>query len=172
MNWYPSAPPGWYPDPSGQPANRWWDGVRWTPHVQPWSPPAKRQSTAWIATALGGCAAFIGTFLPWVHVILLGTLNLFQVMGRGSVSAILALCVLGGAFAVALIGFLERSTTRANLSSAALAIAISTAALAGVWGIALDADVRNAAGLASIHRAIPTDRIPMAGRLRRTRVRC
>lgn len=23
-------PPGWYPDPRGGPAPRWWDGVRWT----------------------------------------------------------------------------------------------------------------------------------------------
>jgi uncharacterized RDD family membrane protein YckC len=29
----PQPPPGWYPDPSGQPAQRWWDGTRWTEHV-------------------------------------------------------------------------------------------------------------------------------------------
>jgi Protein of unknown function (DUF2510) len=30
----PVAPPaGWYPDPSGQSAHRWWDGNRWTDHV-------------------------------------------------------------------------------------------------------------------------------------------
>lgn len=30
----PTAPPaGWYPDPSGQSAHRWWDGTRWTDHV-------------------------------------------------------------------------------------------------------------------------------------------
>lgn len=26
-------PPGWYPDPSGQAAHRWWDGSRWTDHL-------------------------------------------------------------------------------------------------------------------------------------------
>ena len=24
------ASPGWYPDPSGQPTHRWWDGRQWT----------------------------------------------------------------------------------------------------------------------------------------------
>jgi uncharacterized membrane protein YhaH (DUF805 family) len=26
-------PPGWYPNPSGQPGMRWWDGYTWTGHV-------------------------------------------------------------------------------------------------------------------------------------------
>jgi len=39
MSWPPAPPPpslpppGWYPDPSGQAAQRWWDGARWTEHV-------------------------------------------------------------------------------------------------------------------------------------------
>src|SRR5688572_23208822 len=24
-----SQPPGWYPDPSGAPGQRWWDGTQW-----------------------------------------------------------------------------------------------------------------------------------------------
>lgn len=28
-------PPGWYPDPGGQQALRWWDGTAWAPHTQP-----------------------------------------------------------------------------------------------------------------------------------------
>lgn len=37
----PAGPPaGWYPDDAG--ALRWWDGVRWTEHVQP--PPRPRAS--------------------------------------------------------------------------------------------------------------------------------
>jgi hypothetical protein len=31
----PTPPPaGWYPDPSGEHGNRWWDGRQWTGHVQ------------------------------------------------------------------------------------------------------------------------------------------
>lgn len=30
-----SLPPaGWYPDPSGLPGERWWDGRGWSPHVR------------------------------------------------------------------------------------------------------------------------------------------
>jgi Protein of unknown function (DUF2510) len=28
-------PPGWYQDPGGQQALRWWDGTQWGPHTQP-----------------------------------------------------------------------------------------------------------------------------------------
>jgi Protein of unknown function (DUF2510) len=35
----PSVPPGWYPDPSGQPGQRYYDGKQWTKHFQP-TPPA------------------------------------------------------------------------------------------------------------------------------------
>jgi hypothetical protein len=33
---------GWYPDPAGQPMMRWWDGVRWTEHLQAAPPPAAK----------------------------------------------------------------------------------------------------------------------------------
>lgn len=31
--------PGWYPDPGGSAAVRWWDGTRWTEHLGPPPPP-------------------------------------------------------------------------------------------------------------------------------------
>ncbi|MHA7651760.1 DUF2510 domain-containing protein [Mycobacterium sp. ML4] len=35
----PSAtPPGWYPDPSGQPGRRYWDGTAWTNFTHPPAP--------------------------------------------------------------------------------------------------------------------------------------
>lgn len=35
-------PPGWHPDPHGQAALRWWDGLRWTEHVSPAAPEPDR----------------------------------------------------------------------------------------------------------------------------------
>jgi len=41
---------GWYPDPSGQPLQRYWDGQDWTSQVRPYPPP---QATA-PASSVGG----------------------------------------------------------------------------------------------------------------------
>lgn len=30
-----TTPPGWYPDPSGAPGQRYWDGLQWTDHAAP-----------------------------------------------------------------------------------------------------------------------------------------
>ena len=45
MAWTPVnlPPPGWYPDPGGQPAFRWWDGHDWTWHVAPYPAPRPAQ---------------------------------------------------------------------------------------------------------------------------------
>ncbi|HYU59829.1 MAG TPA: DUF2510 domain-containing protein [Solirubrobacterales bacterium] len=32
--------PGWYPDPGGTSARRYWDGAQWTGHLEPAQPPA------------------------------------------------------------------------------------------------------------------------------------
>lgn len=40
-----STPAGWYPDPSGAPGTRWWDGAQWSAHTQqaaPALPPVPR----------------------------------------------------------------------------------------------------------------------------------
>lgn len=34
-----TQPAGWYGDPSGLPAQRWWDGRQWTDHIQPGGAP-------------------------------------------------------------------------------------------------------------------------------------
>ena len=52
----PSTPaPGWYPDPSGQPGQRYHDGRRWTTHFVPTPPtaPAPAQAVA-VAVSTGG----------------------------------------------------------------------------------------------------------------------
>ena len=37
---------GWYPDPAGGPAARWWDGHQWTNHLQPAQPPSQGYAAA------------------------------------------------------------------------------------------------------------------------------
>ncbi|WP_421735245.1 DUF2510 domain-containing protein [Cellulomonas sp.] len=36
-----APPPSWYPDPQRDGSLRWWDGTRWTEHVQPGRAPGK-----------------------------------------------------------------------------------------------------------------------------------
>ena len=55
----PNAQPGWYPDPSGQPGQRNFDGQRWTKHFTPTPPPmlvapAPAPSVAVAVSAGGG----------------------------------------------------------------------------------------------------------------------
>ena len=38
-----TTPAGWYNDPAGSAAKRWWDGVQWTAHMQAATPPAPAQ---------------------------------------------------------------------------------------------------------------------------------
>ncbi len=118
--------------------------------MQPWAPFPKPRSSAWLATALGGCAVVFGAFLPWVRIFLIGTLNLFQLVGQESGKVLFAVCILGGGLVVGLMGFLEPSVSGPGLPIAALVVAICAAIIAGVWGIGLSADVRHAAGFASL----------------------
>lgn len=67
----PEPQPGWYPDPSGMPGQRYWDGRQWsseTTHVPPRPPmqPIKQRSRSQAiivacVLAFGGCAALAGT---------------------------------------------------------------------------------------------------------------
>lgn len=40
INTQPGVPAGWYTDPAGSGAKRWWDGVQWTSHLQAQAPAA------------------------------------------------------------------------------------------------------------------------------------
>ena len=58
--------PGLYPDPSGAPRQRYWDGQRWTGHA-PWPAPRSHPIWLWIALGIvgvivllfGGCATVV-----------------------------------------------------------------------------------------------------------------
>lgn len=65
----PSPPPGWYPDPSGTPNTRYWDGQQWgpaapstpPPAVAPAAPPKKKTSTGRIIAIIA--AVFVGLII-------------------------------------------------------------------------------------------------------------
>jgi len=60
----PPVPPGWYPDPHGAPAQRWWDGAQWSAQTapQPWYPPYGSTTIVTIATPKSVGVAFLLTF--------------------------------------------------------------------------------------------------------------
>jgi hypothetical protein len=49
------APAGWYPDPSGAPGQRWWDGGAWSTNVAP-APPQPVGSAAVPVGAVGSAS--------------------------------------------------------------------------------------------------------------------
>ncbi len=70
------TPPGWYPDPSGAPGQRYFDGENWTDQRAPaqqaapaWQAPQKKPIWPWILLAIfvvillgfGACVAFVGS---------------------------------------------------------------------------------------------------------------
>ena len=63
----PDVAPGWYPDPSGQPGQRYHDGQRWTQHFTPMPPVVPASATA-VALAVNGGGGSGGAHA--VHAIL------------------------------------------------------------------------------------------------------
>ncbi len=60
----PPVPPGWYPDPQGAPAQRWWDGTAWSAHTapRPGYPPYGSTTVVTVATPKSVGVAFLLTF--------------------------------------------------------------------------------------------------------------
>jgi uncharacterized Tic20 family protein len=70
-----AAPPGWYPDPSGGPWQRYWTGAAWTEHTIPPQEPAassgdpKRWAVAAHLSALAGLVIgfnFVGPMIVYL----------------------------------------------------------------------------------------------------------
>jgi hypothetical protein len=57
-----TAAPGWYPDPSGQAAWRYWDGAAWTAHQSPAAPSAPDASAPEAALPLDSDSTLIYLF--------------------------------------------------------------------------------------------------------------
>jgi Protein of unknown function (DUF2510) len=107
------AKPGWYPDPEGTARQRYWDGEHWTQHYNPAevgndtdAPEAHRASRRFgygersrRLAGIGGFVLAVSPFLTWANFVLLGGLNLFQLLrvtnGSTGVAWILLLLGLG-----------------------------------------------------------------------------
>jgi hypothetical protein len=69
-----APPPGWFPDPSGQPSWRWWTGERWSEYYAPRyaAPVAAEQRDRQAAVYLQARQARLDGFMawaPWIWVI-------------------------------------------------------------------------------------------------------
>jgi hypothetical protein len=67
--------PGWYPDPAGGPAERWWDGLAWTAQTraqsvltQPLTRPAAPRNTPATAGLVLGVLALVANTLMVVSI--------------------------------------------------------------------------------------------------------
>ncbi|WP_081343505.1 DUF2510 domain-containing protein [Mycobacteroides chelonae] len=76
----PVPAPGWFPDPSGAPRQRYFDGAIWTEHTAPFAPPTTRQpgaqASASVAVAIS-TGRSVNHLLHFVLTILTGGLWLF-----------------------------------------------------------------------------------------------
>lgn len=65
-----SVPPGWYPDPSGAPLQRFWDGNAWTSQTAAGYPPVGQQPRPpWIPWIIAGVAVvlvLIALLVAWM----------------------------------------------------------------------------------------------------------
>ena len=67
----PAPAPGWYPDPAGAPAERWWDGSAWDTRTRPVSalarpltrPTVIRNTPATVGLWLGILSLLVNTLL-------------------------------------------------------------------------------------------------------------
>lgn len=53
----PATPAGWYPDPGGSDAERYWDGTVWTGHCRPF--PSKPRKLRWVWVAAAGAVVLV-----------------------------------------------------------------------------------------------------------------
>lgn len=117
-----STTPGWYPDPTGQPGQRYHDGRRWTQHFTPTPPTHATPQAVAVAVSHGGGTSHglhlvltllsCGLWLPiWALVAIFGggSSSAVAVAGNGAVvhagnrRPLIALAVFGGFFLMGLV---------------------------------------------------------------------
>jgi hypothetical protein len=100
--------------------------------------------------SIGAAVAFVGCLLPWVSVVFLGSLNLFNALNVRDSNGIWAGIVLAACASLFFIGLAMRGRPTKDLAIAALVIAIAAGGLTALWGIGLEADVQGASGFADL----------------------
>ena len=68
----PTTPEGWYPDPSGAPKSRWWDGTAWTEHYHDPSAPVDASPAAVGSATIAAPATSTGSgpYTLWLWIII------------------------------------------------------------------------------------------------------
>lgn len=150
----PAAKAGWYPDPKGSGNLFYWDGSAWTGDVHsPTEPARSKRRSNQIGTperlvGVGGLGLAIAPFLPWVKVVLIGNLTLFQLYEvAGSSKTLPWLSVCAGA-ATAAAAFLHRE--RSMTFVVGICVGLAGGALALYALIGLRSDIEGAHGLAAV----------------------
>ncbi|OBB15085.1 hypothetical protein A5761_15215 [Mycolicibacterium setense] len=67
-----TPPAGWYPDPSGAPGQRYWDGGRWLTVAGPAHQPEEGRVTIHYGFALLAVLAILGTVVPCIFLFVAG----------------------------------------------------------------------------------------------------
>lgn len=87
----PAVPAGWYPDPAGSTQQRWWDGTKWTDHLQAPYTPAPSGALAGALKAPEGTKSYnvwiwLVVLLPYVTFPFLFFLDFGNMFSPGSIS--------------------------------------------------------------------------------------
>lgn len=152
----PQAPAGWYPDPRDGGRELYWDGSAWTGQSREQSAPplparASRKpplSAGGKLLMTGGIALGVSPLFTWLNVVLLGSLNLFQLFRANGDKPTLAWgAVIAGA-AVAVVAYQDRS--RATRHWLGLAAGLGAGALAVYALSGLRHGVERSAGLVTV----------------------
>jgi hypothetical protein len=156
---------GWYPDPRDATHTqlRWWDGSKWTdevhaapqvpysvtaaPTVPSWGQLTRRGRVRTLVIA-GGALLGISPFLTWVNVVLLGGLNLFQLLDAAGKPQTLAWLAIAIGAAVIGIGLKQENLKTVRILGFILGLVAGS--YAALILIAWTHDLRQADGLAQI----------------------
>jgi hypothetical protein len=150
----PETPAGWYQDPEDQTGQRYryWDGSQWSQATHEYrsldsSDRVKAPSVRWIAAG-GGLALAASPFLSWADVILLGDLNLFQLLRAGGNSTGLAWLAVGVGLTVAFTAYAARKLSAVRLTAIFMGLLAGFISIVVLTGMTKDAE--EAAGLVQI----------------------